>query len=83
MTELKALKQAADDAGAAFDKACKPHYADGRWGYYRAVECGQTVADSVESAFNAYHAATYAFYAAREPRKQRLPRFARAVKAHR
>lgn len=69
MTNLAALKQAADDAGAAFDKACKPHYADGRWGYYRAVECGQTVADSVESAFNAYHAATYAFYAARDGSK--------------
>lgn len=69
MTELKALKQAADDAGAAFDKACKPHYRDARWGYYRAVECGQPVPASVEAAFNAYNEATGAYYAARDGSK--------------
>lgn len=69
MTNLAALKQAADDAGTAFDKACKPHYADARWGYYRAVECNQPVPAEVETAFNAYHAATHAFYAARDGSK--------------
>lgn len=69
MTNLAALKAAADEAGAAFDKACKSHYCDARWGYYRAVECKQPVAPSVEAAFNAYHAATHAFYAARDGSK--------------
>lgn len=69
MTNLAALKAAADEAGAAFDAACKPHYCDARWGYYRAVECNQPVAPGVEAAFNAYHAATHAFYAARDGSK--------------
>lgn len=69
MANLAALKAAADEAGAAFDAACKPHYCDARWGYYRAVECGQPVPASVEAAFNAYHDATHAFYAARDGSK--------------
>lgn len=69
MTDLAALKKAADDAGAAFDKACKSHYCDARWGYYRAVECGQAVSVEVEAAFDAYHRATHAFYAARDGAK--------------
>lgn len=66
---LAELKNAADAAGVVFDAACKPHYVDGRWGYYRAVECDQPVPDSVEAAFNSYHAATHAFYAARDGSK--------------
>lgn len=69
MANLSALKQAADAAGGAFDKACKPYYVDGRWGYYRAVECNWPVSAEVEAAFNAYHAATYAFYEARDGSK--------------
>ncbi len=66
---LAELKTAADAAGVAFDAACKPHYADGRWGYYRAIECNRPVPASTEAAFNAYHAATHAFYAARDGNK--------------
>lgn len=69
MTGLAALKAAADKAGDAFDAACKPHYCDVRWGYYRAVERNQPVPASVEAAFNAYHAATHSFYAARDGSK--------------
>lgn len=63
---LSLLKERADMAGDAFDKACRPFYCDGRWGAYRAYECGQDVPPSVDAAFNAYHAATMAFYAARD-----------------
>lgn len=40
---LRCLKDRADAAGEAFDAACKPHYVDGRWGAYRAIECNQAV----------------------------------------
>ena len=66
MTNLADLKAAADKAGDAFDTACRPHYADGRWGAYRAVECGQDVPPAVWGALDAYHAATHAFYLARD-----------------
>ena len=66
MTTLSDLKSAATQTEKAFDAAARPHYVDGRWGYYRAIECGQPVPPSVEEAFNAYHAATHAFYAARD-----------------
>jgi len=69
MSNLADLKKAADDAGDAFDKACKPYYCDARWGYYRAVECGQPVPAEVEAAFNAYNDATGAYYAARDGSK--------------
>lgn len=63
---LSTLKDRADSAGLAFDAACKPHYCDGRWGAYRAVECGQDVPATVWAALDAYHAATHAFYLARD-----------------
>ena len=66
MEKLSDLKESADRAGRAFDDAARPHYVDGRWGYYRAIECGQPIPPAVEEAFNAYHAATHAFYAARD-----------------
>lgn len=66
MADLATLRATADAAGVAFDAACKPHYADGRWGAYRAYECGQPVPPAVEAALDAYHAATHAFYAARD-----------------
>lgn len=66
---LTSLKTAADAASLAFDAACKPHYCDGRWGAYRAIECGQSVPASVNAALDAYHDATHAFYAARDGSK--------------
>lgn len=66
---LACLKERADAASDAFDAACKPHYCDGRWGYYRAVECGQIAPSSVESAFNAYHDATHAYYLDRDGKR--------------
>lgn len=66
MTDLATLRAAADAADAAFTDACRPHYCDGRWGAYRAYECGQPVPKAVEAALNAYHAAVHAFYRARD-----------------
>lgn len=63
---LQCLKERADKAGAAFDAACRPHFADGRWGAYRAIECGREVPRAVDDALNAYHAAVHAFYLARD-----------------
>lgn len=66
---LACLKERADRAGKAFDDACRPHYVDGRWGAYRAIECNQAVPPAVTAALDAYHAATRAFYAARDGEK--------------
>lgn len=66
MADLSKLKADADAAGAAFDDACKPHYCNGRWGAYQAIECGQDVPPAVAAALDAYHAATHAFYLARD-----------------
>lgn len=63
---LRCLKDRADAAGTAFDAACKPHFADGRWGAYRAIECGQEIPATVDAAMTAYHDATQAFYRARD-----------------
>lgn len=66
---LECLKFRADQAGATFDAACKPHYCDGRWGAYRAIECGQDVPQSVMSALDACHDATQAYFLARDGEK--------------
>lgn len=66
MTDLSALKAKADHASAAFDAACKPYYCDGRWGAYRAIECGQPIPAPVNRALNEAHAAMQAFYRARD-----------------
>jgi hypothetical protein len=63
---LQCLKDRADRASAKFDEACRPHFCDGRWGAYRAIECGNPVPASVSAALDAYHAAVRAFYAARD-----------------
>ena len=63
---LQALKDRADAAGRELDDACRPHYCDGRWGAYRAIEWGQPVPSGVMAAFDAYHAATQAYYLARD-----------------
>ncbi len=64
--DLPALKAAADAAGAAFDEACRPHYCDGRWGYYRAMECGHDVPPELHARCDEYLKATHAFYLARD-----------------
>lgn len=63
---LQCLKERADKASEAFDRACRPHFADGRWGAYRAIECGEDIPRAVDDALNAYHAAAQAFYLARD-----------------
>ena len=63
---LKELRERADDAETAFDVACKPHYCDGRWGAYRAIECGQPVPADVVAAMEKAHKALHAFYLARD-----------------
>ncbi|EBU7498207.1 hypothetical protein DK058_25365, partial [Salmonella enterica subsp. enterica serovar Typhi] len=65
-SRLKRLRAVADASEAAFDAACRPHYCDGRWGAYRAIECGQVVPGPVTDAMDDYLAATHAFYAARD-----------------
>ena len=63
---LSLLRAKADAADTAFDDACRPHYADGRWGAYRAIECGQNVPEEVITASDAALAARHAFYLARD-----------------
>lgn len=63
---LNELKKIADESEKAFDLACKPHYCDGRWGFYRAIECNQPVPQSVQEAFDISHKALHDFYKARD-----------------
>lgn len=64
---LQALKDAADNAGAQFDRVCLQYYPDARWGGYRAIEADKAPADVID-AMEAYHDATHAFYLARDGR---------------
>jgi len=66
---LYKLRIDADTASDVFDAACRPHYCDGRWGAYRAIECGQEVPKSVLDAMNGYCDALHAFYRARDGEK--------------
>lgn len=66
MKTLPDLKAAADMAADAFNTACRPHYADGIWGAYRAFDRGDDVPATVRSASDAYIAAAHAFYLARD-----------------
>jgi hypothetical protein len=66
MPDLNALRAAADRADAALDEACRPHYCDGRWGAYRAIEAGQDVPAAVMAAMDIAHAARHEFYSARD-----------------
>jgi hypothetical protein len=63
---LASVRAAADKADKAFDDACRPHYVDGRWGAYRAIECNHEVPRSVIAAMNEAHSAIQAFYIARD-----------------
>lgn len=66
MPDLHTLRAAADAATAAFDAACAPHYRDGRWGAYRAIDARQSVPAEVLAALDAELTATHAYYRARD-----------------
>jgi hypothetical protein len=66
MSTLTELKAVLDKAEAAFDKIARRDYVDGRWGYYRAIECDQPVKPDVQQAFDVSHEALRAFYIARD-----------------
>ena len=66
VNEIAQLKRAADKASDEFDRACRPYWCDGRWGFYRAAECGQNVPKEVTEAGDLYLAALHAFYRARD-----------------
>jgi hypothetical protein len=63
---LNDLKAACDKAETAFDAVAKRDYVDGRWGYYRAIECAQPVKSDLHCAFDVYYAALQAFYRMRD-----------------
>jgi hypothetical protein len=54
------LKERADKAAQAMDKAARPYFCDGRYGVWRAIETGARLAPAVERAFDAHHKATMA-----------------------
>lgn len=66
MQDLQAMKSAADEAGKRFDEVCRPHFCDGRWGAYRALEYGQALPRNVEAALDEYNSAVMAYYLARD-----------------
>lgn len=49
------LKEKAEKAALEMDKAARPYFCDGRYGVWRAIECGDSLPRDVESAFNAHH----------------------------
>lgn len=55
------LRDKADKAAQALDKAARPYFCDGRYGVWRAIETGAPIAPDVERAFNAHHKAAMAF----------------------
>jgi hypothetical protein len=48
------VKTAKEKAEKAFDTIAKRDYVDGRWGYYRAMECDQPVKPDLQRAFDEY-----------------------------
>jgi hypothetical protein len=66
VADITTLKHEADKADAAFDAACRPHYCDGRWGAYRAIELGHPVPAAVLKAMDDYSDACHRYYAARD-----------------
>lgn len=66
MNRISELRLMAERAAAHFDEVCRPYYPDGRWGAYRAFECDQETPSDVDTALDAYHAATHAYYVARD-----------------
>jgi hypothetical protein len=66
---LHELKTLADQADRAFTDACQVHYCDGRWGYYRAVECDYAIPAGLHDKCDTYLAALHAYYAKRDGSK--------------
>jgi hypothetical protein len=66
---LQKFKTQADIAEKAFDNACQIYYCDGRWGYYRAVECDHIVPKVLHDRCDDYLAALHAFYLKRDGSK--------------
>lgn len=60
-----AARAKAEKAAIDLDKAARPYFCDGRYGVWRAIEQGQTLAPEIERAFNAHHDAAMAFSKAR------------------
>jgi len=56
-----ALRDKAEKAAQALDKAARPYFCDGRYGVWRAIETGAPIAPEIERAFNAHHRAAMAF----------------------
>lgn len=54
------LKEKAEKAAIALDKAARPFFCDGRYGVWRSIEAGETLPPVIESAFNAHHKAAMA-----------------------
>ena len=54
------LKEKAEKAAIALDKAARPYFCDGRYGVWRAIETGAPLAPEIERAFNAHHKAAMA-----------------------
>lgn len=66
---LSRLREIADAAEAAFDAECRAAFADGRWGYYRAMEGvdgGKGLTHAMHKACDAYLVAVHNFYHARD-----------------
>jgi len=51
------LKEKAEKAAIALDKAARPYFCDGRYGAWRAIERDDSLPRDVEAAFNAHHKA--------------------------
>lgn len=56
-----AARERMERTAVELDRAARPFFCDGRYGVWRAVERGEPLDPSVESAFQANHAATMAF----------------------
>jgi hypothetical protein len=66
---LQQLKAIADRDDETFTTACQVHYCDGRWGYYRAVECNYEVPEELHVLCDRSLASLHAFYAKRDGAK--------------
>ena len=52
-----------EKAALTLDKAARAYFCDGRYGAWRAIECGDSLPRDVESAFDAHHKAAMALAA--------------------
>jgi len=66
VNKLEKLDLNAKQAELAFNAACQTHYCDGRWGYYRAVECDYKIPNGLHQRCDEYLAALHAYYLERD-----------------